>query len=234
MGSRTETRRLIVLPLLMLASLAAVSAADAPLNLATATPPAHREATTTLPRRLLTRRDIFQAIENYLDQTGNDLRARLRPGDLRIQASVPVIKDDAGLEVKKISFDPLRRETVFEVWTSHQPQYLPFTVTTRGDPGSWSLSPPPQRNSNARQAEFRNDTPVIASGAKGAGSKLPVLARPGQPATLVMLGGNMRITTTVVPLQPGVKGQCILVRDATTARVMKAEVIDEGLLQVGL
>jgi flagella basal body P-ring formation protein FlgA len=46
-----------------------------------------------------------------------------------------------------------------------------------------------------------------------------------------MWGQNVRITTTVVPLQPGVKGQTILVRDATTARVMTAEVVDEGLLQ---
>ena len=46
-----------------------------------------------------------------------------------------------------------------------------------------------------------------------------------------MLGQNVRITTTVVPLQPGSKGQCILVRDPATARVMTAEVVDEGLLQ---
>jgi flagella basal body P-ring formation protein FlgA len=46
-----------------------------------------------------------------------------------------------------------------------------------------------------------------------------------------MLGQNVRITTTVVPLQPGGKGQWILVRDLTTARVISAEVVDEGLLQ---
>ena len=62
-------------------------------------------------------------------------------------------------------------------------------------------------------------------------SKPPVLAKPGKPATLVMLGQNVRITTTVVPLQPGSKGQRILVRDPATARVMTAEVVDEGLLQ---
>ncbi len=65
----------------------------------------------------------------------------------------------------------------------------------------------------------------------GARSKAPVLAKPGRPATLVMLGQNVRITTTVVPLQPGSKGQCILVRDLATARVMTAEVVDEGLLR---
>ena len=62
-------------------------------------------------------------------------------------------------------------------------------------------------------------------------SKPPVLAKPGTPATLIMLGQNVRITTTVDPLQPGSKGQRILVRDTTTARVLNAEVVDEGLLQ---
>jgi flagella basal body P-ring formation protein FlgA len=46
-----------------------------------------------------------------------------------------------------------------------------------------------------------------------------------------MQGQNMRITTTVVPLEPGSKGQTIRVRDVVTARVMTAEVVDEGLLR---
>jgi flagella basal body P-ring formation protein FlgA len=46
-----------------------------------------------------------------------------------------------------------------------------------------------------------------------------------------MFGQNVRVTTTVNPLQPGSKGQRILVRDTTTARVLKAEVVDQGLLQ---
>jgi flagella basal body P-ring formation protein FlgA len=70
-------------------------------------------------------------------------------------------------------------------------------------------------------------------GAGKSTSKLPVLAKPGRFATLVMLGQNIRITTTVLPLQPGSKGQRILVRDPDTQRVMSAEVVDEGLLQAG-
>jgi flagella basal body P-ring formation protein FlgA len=46
-----------------------------------------------------------------------------------------------------------------------------------------------------------------------------------------MLGQNVRITTTVVPLQPGIKGQSILVRNLATARVTTAEVVDEGQLR---
>jgi flagella basal body P-ring formation protein FlgA len=59
-----------------------------------------------------------------------------------------------------------------------------------------------------------------------------VLAKPGTLATVIMLGQNVRITTTVAPLQPGVRGQIILVRDLSSARLMTAEVVDENLLQM--
>jgi hypothetical protein len=192
-----------------------------------------------IPRRLarpVSRREIFQAIQTGLDQMGVSGRGGLQPGDLRIQSSVPVLKDDVGLQVKKIGFDPIRRETVFELWTSHEPQYLPFEVSTRRDPQSLGLSAQPgwklgeaSRPSN----ESQKGNPATGQGVSGARSKPPVLAKRGRPATLVMLGHNMRITTTVVPLEPGSKGQRILVRDPATARVLTVEVVGEGLLRTG-
>src|ERR1035441_8640752 len=41
--------------------------------------------------RLLSRREIFQAIQNHLAQMGISGRGGLRPGDLNIQSSVPVL-----------------------------------------------------------------------------------------------------------------------------------------------
>jgi len=70
--------------------------------------------------------------------------------------------------------------------------------------------------------------------ARPAPAPAPVLARPGTSATLIMVGQNLRITTAVVPLQPGVQGQCIFVRDLATSRVMKAEVVGAGVLQASL
>ena len=78
---------------------------------------------------------------------------------------------------------------------------------------------------------FQTENPTAGQGVSRTRIKAPVLAKPGKPATLVMLGENVRITATVIPLQPGSKGQRILVRELTTARVMNAEVVDEGLLR---
>jgi hypothetical protein len=158
-------------------------------------------------------------------------REELRPEDLNIQSSVPVLKVDMGLIVKNIRFSPLRRETVFELWASHEPQYLPFEVTTRRDPWTFGLA----SGMGWRPAEagggLRTESPTTSQEARSDRPKPPVLAKPGTPATLIMLGQNVRVTTTVDPLQPGSKGQRILVRDTGTARVMSAEVVDEGLLQ---
>jgi hypothetical protein len=181
--------------------------------------------------RPLSRREIFQAIQNDLARMGISERGELQPGDLRIQSSVPALRDDMGLQVKRVGFDPIRRETVFELWTSHAPQYLPFEVTTRRNPQSFGLAPRPEWKLGDADGVLRKGNPAIGKEVNRATSKLPVLAKPGRSATLVMLGENVRITTSVVPLQPGTKGQCILVRDLATARVMTAEVVDEGLLR---
>jgi hypothetical protein len=206
-------------------------AADIPLRKALATPSQESEVISRREPRTLSRREIFQAIQNDLAQMGISERGELRPGDLNIQSSVPVLRDDMGLQVKRIGFDPIRRETVFELWASHEPQYLPFEVTTRRDPQTLGLASHIAWNPGEAGGGFQTENPTAGQGMSRARSKAPVLAKSGKPATLVMLGENVRITTTVIPLQPGIRGQRILVRELTTARVMSAEVVDEGLLR---
>jgi hypothetical protein len=212
----------------MLALPADARPADAPLRKSLATPSQESEVIPRREPRPISRMEIFQAIQNNLAQRGILNREGLKPGDLKIQSSVPVVKADIGLQVKAIRYDPIRRETVFELWASHEPQYLPFEVTTRRDPQSLGVR---LVLAGAPVDAGRGGRPTISKGGSRAGSKPPVLAKPGTPATLIMLGQNVRITTTAVPLQPGSKGQCILVRESSTARVMTAEVVDEGLLR---
>jgi hypothetical protein len=215
----------------MLAALTDARAADIPVRKALTTSSQGNEVSPRRVPRVLSRREIYQAIQNDLAQMGISERGELRPADLNIQSSVPVLRDDLGLQVKRIGFDPIRRETVFELWTSHEPQYLPFEVTTRRDPQSLGLTSHLTWNPGEAGGGFQIESSATGPGVSRARSNAPVLAKPGKPATLVMLGENVRITTTVIPLQPGTKGQRILVRESTTARVMTAEVVDEGLLQ---
>jgi hypothetical protein len=221
--------RIALLLLLILVFLAEARSADAPLRKSLLTPSQQSEVVRCRAPRPVSRQEIFQAIQNDLAQRGISGRGELQPGDLRIQSSVPALQDDVGLQVKRMGFDPIRRELVFELWASREPQYLPFDVTTRRSPRSLGLSSRPEWKWG--EANGKSEAPATGAGVTPIRSKAPVLAKPGRPATLVMLGENVRITTTAVPLQPGSKGQIILVRESTTERVMSAEVVDEGLLE---
>lgn len=229
-GPRTRSVSTLLLSL-MLWPIASGRSANAVIRKAVAVPPDERKVIPRREPRPISRREIFQVIQNELARRGFAEGKELQPGDLTIQSSVPALQDDPGLRVERIDFDPIRHETVFELWTSREPQYLPFEVTTRRDPLGWGFTPGPEWDKGGPGAQPRDGNPGTGAGALWISRKAPVLAGPGRLATLVMLGQNVRITTTVVPLQPGIRGQCILVRDPETGRVMIAEVVDEGLLQ---
>jgi flagella basal body P-ring formation protein FlgA len=61
-----------------------------------------------------------------------------------------------------------------------------------------------------------------------------VLVMAGKPAKLVVETATLRMTALVTPLQSGVKGQIIRVRNPDTQRVLEAEVVGVGLLQAEL
>jgi hypothetical protein len=227
--------------LLMAAPLASGRPADVVLPHRSAAPSGERKV---IPRRVEgqpLRREIFQAIQSALAKRGIPARGNLRLEDLKVQSVVPALRDDLGLQVERIGFDPIRRETVFELWASNEPQYLPFQVTTRQDPQSLGLAPLPafidsRFRGNDKPGEAAAPWKESPNGNFGQGLKRPwsqasVLAKPGRLATLVILGKNVRITTTVVPLQPGNKGQCIRVRDLNSARILTGEVVGEGQLR---
>jgi hypothetical protein len=176
--------------------------------------------------RPLSRQEIFQAIERGLAKREISGRGELRAEDLTIQSPTRAPAGDAGLELKKLGFDRIRQETVFQLWTSLQPQYLPFEVTTRRDPRSWGLTPPGEGGQRGGDSDKTSASAADSSG--------PLLAKPGRLATLVMLGQNVRVTTAAVPLQPGRAKERILVRLPDTRRIVRAEVVNTDLLQVGL
>jgi hypothetical protein len=188
-----------------------------------------REAASGRTWRFLSPTEIFLAIRDDLARRGIRESGILKPRDLKVQFAPPVSGKDPGLQVRTIGFDPIRRETVFELWTSKQPRLLPFRVAARWDPRAAGLVPPYDK---AITPESGTRRPAQAGpGLEPTKSRPPVLARPGRPATLVMVGHDLRITMTVMPLQPGTRGQCILVRDTLNSRVMRAEVVAEGLLR---
>ena len=82
----------------MLTLPAEARSADAPLPKASLAPTGQSEVMPRRGPRLLSRREIFQAIQNDLAQKGISGRGELRPEDLRIQSSLPVLNDPMGLK----------------------------------------------------------------------------------------------------------------------------------------
>jgi hypothetical protein len=179
--------------------------------------------------RPISRQEILKSIQGKLEQMGISGFGELSADDLTIQSSVPALLADAGLQVKRIRFDAFRGAIVFELWAMQEPQFLPFEVTLRDRP---ELIAKLSHELGESGGNVQTESPSLKQGARIVHTRPPVLAKPGTPATLIMLGQNVRITMAVVPLQPGAKGQSILVRDLSTERVITAEVVDQNLLQV--
>jgi hypothetical protein len=177
--------------------------------------------------RLMARLEILRAITDDLARKGISWGRELRADDLTVQAFVPGVTGDDQLRVKSLRVDPYRSKLVFELCALNHSQFLPFTATI-----------PMDRELNSRLATVRAAagivqarSPITNRMVNPVSPKAPVLVRPGTIATLLMLRQNARITTAVIPLQPGTKGQRILVRDVSSGRVMTVEVVDQNLLQ---
>ena|ERR1017187_2111500 len=227
--AKSRVANVLLLLLLMLAPLMEARAADVPIG---TTPAATSQGMPAIALRAVrsdSRQEIFQAIQTELDRRGISKQGELRPDDLNIQSTVPALLGDKGLQIKNIRFDPFRREIVFEIQASQASRSLPFEVTLRDKADLISKLAEGLADAGA---SIQTESSTAGKRANAAQSNPRILAKPGTPATVVMLGQNVRITITVAPLQPGVKGQAILVRDVSSLRVMTAEVVDENLLQM--
>ena len=209
-------------------------------------------------RRPISRLEIWRAARAAMRVQGIGKAEDLRPEDLHIQTTVWVAKEDAGLQVEKTDFDAVRQRTVFRLRASKEPRLLPFDVTTdwtpfanvvvarhslaRGAVLSAADVKVERRRVAARLREAMTQTKDVLgqqvcrslrSGQVITRNVLrpPVLVTPGKPATLIAVGPHMRISTKVIPLQPGFKGQLIRIRNTLDQRIMKVQVVAAGLLK---
>ena len=195
----------------------------------------------TRPRRRLSSAEIWTAIEDFLAERGLPApvpqacmvssaegptlmnaeaaepgKQHCAQGGLGLQAPVFVTQLDPGLAVKSMEPDRVRRRLRFLLWTAHEPQVLPFYVNVEKlwSAAAWSSQP------------LRSMRP--------AHSPAVVLVAAGKPARLVIETPNLRLTARVSPLESGVKGQVIRVRNLDTQRVLEGQVVGPGLLQAEL
>jgi hypothetical protein len=170
----------------------------------------------TRKRRRLSSAEILTAIEARMARGEFDGFRTPNLKGLKLAAPVFVTKPDPGLEVRRVDLDPVQRKTRFLLWTSNEPQMLPFYVTIGGLPGPRSPRVTVDKGKSTPQAT----------------SFPAVLVAVGKPARLIFETPTVRMMALVTPLESGVQGQLISVRNQDTQRVLKAQVVGAGLVQV--
>jgi flagella basal body P-ring formation protein FlgA len=211
--------------------------------------------------RALTPAELVAALDAALGRFGRLDPRSLGLDSLALRAPVYVTTDDPGLQVTQIEFDSLHRRTTFRLWTSKEPQNLPFYITLSSRlkfpalvatrdlaPGEVARASDFAVATRARSENASLEPPAAAS-LVGLEARQPVragdvversmfapelMAQPGLPAKLTIAGNGFRIETTVIPLERGYYGQQIRVRDPDTRRVMAAEVVGKGQLRGNL
>lgn len=226
--------------------------------------------------RELTSHELSEAISEATGATGAsgaagigapppDVRVNLQR--LKLSAPVYVTEDDPGLKVVRVEFDPLRQNTRFCLWTSKEPDILPFYVTVAGRAALPALPAFVARRDLAPGEiaganDFVVQTDTVTAAAVGQRSPRGLALTPealagraarahikagqivtasmfktvwmvnaGKPAVMVAEGPSFRMTIPVIPLENGMLGQQVRVRNPDSQRVVAAQVVGPGRLQ---
>jgi len=207
-------------------------------------------------QRRLSPDEIWTAIDGFLAAEGLSATGAVLQRLPSYQATVFVTKQDPGLVVKRMDPDRVRRQIRFLLWTSNEPEVLPFYVTVEEPPRNagrlWSSQADAGPAANLAvnpEGIWKTEEQSVAGLLIGSRSGVPahragstltvaspalILVTKGKPAKLVVETQTLRMTALVTPLESGAQGQVIRVRNLDTQRVFNAEVVGEGLLQAEL
>lgn len=164
---------------------------------------------------------------------GADASAALSRSAGLLQTPIYFSGDEPGLKITQIDFDPLHQVTRLRLWTSKEPENLPFFVTVPGrlhGPDDLAIDNDPNYGSPVAALEPVGSAQGSTITRRRAHSA-EKLVKTGVETMLVIEGSDYRITSTVVPLEAGALGEQIRVRDPVTRRILTAQVAGPGLLR---
>lgn len=163
--------------------------------------------------RLVSREEIFQAIQLALFRNPVSKIPGFQAEDLSLQANVRVQDTDPRLEVTQVAFDPLLRLARFRLCSRATSRAVPFYVTA-GVPVSQSPNAGPGELVSKRFSVTLRASEVPAI----------VLVEPRYAATLHLHSLNSSMLITVHPLEPGALGETIRVRVPGNGKTLQARV----------
>jgi Chaperone for flagella basal body P-ring formation len=180
--------------------------------------------------RVLSLGEICSSIRSALQSSGAPEAAL--PSIEQIRPSVPVMVAvaDPGLQVLRMDADVVPGSLRVRLWTGKEPAIHPFDVRilAAGDLLQWLG----KRESSARVVAVKpaQEMPAPRPPAQTLETKLPTLVFPGRTATLLLYAPGMEVRTPAMPLNSGVSGEWIRVRNLSTGQIIDAQVVGPGSL----
>lgn len=169
--------------------------------------------------RVVTRQEVFRAIQAAMGSTSPQGRSELRLEDIRLGPAVRISVAEPQLRVTQVLLDHRTGCVWFRLKAAASPEVLPFYVALRS-PSFFGKGPLVSRAVSAN-ATLPHPAPD---------STLPILVEPGSPARLCVRSPDSKMVLTVNPMQRGRLGETIRVRLPGTAKILKARVAGKAYL----
>jgi hypothetical protein len=163
---------------------------------------------------VLSREEIFAAIETALTKGGTAESPAFRLEDLVYPSAIAVPSNDARLEVTQIRFDQALGRARFRLRTLAAPAALPFYVTARC----------PLRTSAKTLSGFKKFEALAPSSSLSAPGA-SVLVDPREPARMHLHSLDADMLLSVRPLERGHLGETIRVRLRPSGKTLQARVV---------
>lgn len=181
--------------------------------------------------RILSVSELCSSIRSALQSNGAPEAALPSAEQLRPAVPVMVTAGDPGLQVLRMDADVIPGSVRVRLWTGNEPAIHPFDVRVIADPDllRWL----------AQSESSTHASLVFKASAKSAGEKhfaQPPAPKPvtlvfsGRTATLLLRQPDMEVRMPVMPLNSGVSGQWIRVRNLSTGQMIAAQVVGPGSL----
>jgi hypothetical protein len=164
--------------------------------------------------RVLTREEIFAAIQTTLNKGDVAKLPEFQPEDLVYAAAIAVPDGDARLEVTQIHFDEVLERARFRLRPQAAPGARPFYVTTSSAP-----------RVSAKAFPRFQELETLAASRNLSSPGATVLVDPRQSARLHLHSRYSDMTLAVRPLERGHLGETIRVRLRQSGKTLQARVV---------
>jgi len=138
------------------------------------------------------------------------------------------IPRQAPLQVAKVRWDAVLRSFEIRLQCKSAGACLPFLVHLRPNPDDRTAT---GRTPSAVAHSTNGASRTLPGGSPSAPKAAHPSVRAGQTVTIFWEGGGMRITRTVVCLDSGSPGQQVRTRGQNGGRVVRAQVVGNGLVK---